>query len=67
MLLTLKQNFQLPVIQHVFLPHDQKKRVSKKYEIITARFAKVKSQGSQRQKLQMINFANIAKPWRTLR
>jgi hypothetical protein len=40
----------------------RKLTVSKKSEIITARFAKKKSQGSQRHKLQMINFAILAKP-----
>ena len=43
------------------------RKVSRKSEKITARFAKIKSQGAQRRKLQEINFASIAKPWRTLR
>jgi hypothetical protein len=37
-------------------------RVSKKSEIITARIAKIKSQGSQRIKIQEINFVILAKP-----
>jgi len=41
--------------------------MSKKAEKYTARFAKVKSQGSQRIKILIVNFASFAKPLRTLR
>ena len=42
-------------------------RVSKKSEIFTARFAKIKSQGTQRPIILIIYFAILAKPSRTLR
>jgi hypothetical protein len=43
------------------------KMVSIKSEIITARFAKIKTQGSLIFIIRLINFAIIAKPLRTLR